>query len=356
MSDRKEKSLASLTGKFIEILKAEKSVDLNAVAQQLNDTYKKRRIYDVSNVLEGVGLIKRVRKNEYTYFGKREKNESSGHVKKLQKLKTERNKLKASETLLDKELKNMRSNYESLFTSSNKSYLYVTGSDIKNGFDKNSSVLVAKDFKNIKLYFQTESEDSNLISNLPQVYISGFLVRPVQLKVVNTEKADASPTKLDHETLEMLNSTVTEVDTKNHLTAERMAFDGKAILKPSNQLRLFKTGLKQKSLIDLDRNEVKLLAEKVLSFDKYNGKSKFQYVSDKKLVFPEDYTSPDFIALSPQADEYEDGYSIESPSVHDLYDLNVTALNQSNETMIDEDVEEEYIIEELDEAMMEMLQ
>ena len=32
MSDRKEKSLASLTGKFIEILKAEKSVDLNAVS------------------------------------------------------------------------------------------------------------------------------------------------------------------------------------------------------------------------------------------------------------------------------------------------------------------------------------
>jgi hypothetical protein len=70
------------------------------VTQQLNCT-KKRRIYDVSNVLEGVGLIRRMRKNHYTYYGK-PKNERDEEVETLEQLKTERDSLVATEKELDK--------------------------------------------------------------------------------------------------------------------------------------------------------------------------------------------------------------------------------------------------------------
>jgi hypothetical protein len=70
------------------------------VAKQLNCS-KKRRIYDVSNVLEGVGLIKRSSKNHYTYFGK-QKSENSQDVNEVSKLKAEKSALKATEQELDK--------------------------------------------------------------------------------------------------------------------------------------------------------------------------------------------------------------------------------------------------------------
>ncbi|KAJ3035938.1 Transcription factor e2fc [Rhizophlyctis rosea] len=56
-------SLGLLTTKFVEILRdAEGGVlDLNAAAAQLN--VQKRRIYDITNVLEGVDLIEKSAKN-----------------------------------------------------------------------------------------------------------------------------------------------------------------------------------------------------------------------------------------------------------------------------------------------------
>lgn len=61
---------------------------------------KKRRIYDVSNVLEGVGLITKTSKNLYTYKGKTndEKLQSS---EKLQKLKNDKESLECEEKELD---------------------------------------------------------------------------------------------------------------------------------------------------------------------------------------------------------------------------------------------------------------
>jgi transcription factor E2F3 len=61
---RLENSLGELTRKFIELIKnsPDMSVDLNEAADQLK--VQKRRIYDITNVLEGIGLIEKTIKNK----------------------------------------------------------------------------------------------------------------------------------------------------------------------------------------------------------------------------------------------------------------------------------------------------
>ncbi len=61
---RAEKSLGILTTKFVKLLQEAKDgvVDLKIAADQL-DVKQKRRIYDITNVLEGIGLIEKNSKN-----------------------------------------------------------------------------------------------------------------------------------------------------------------------------------------------------------------------------------------------------------------------------------------------------
>ncbi len=61
--DRNETSLGSLTRRFCDLLETASNgdLDLNDVASRLQ--VQKRRIYDITNVLEGVGLIAKSSKN-----------------------------------------------------------------------------------------------------------------------------------------------------------------------------------------------------------------------------------------------------------------------------------------------------
>lgn len=63
-TSRAEKSLGLLTQRFLQLLQEAKDgvVDLNIAADKLN-VKQKRRIYDITNVLEGVGLIEKKSKN-----------------------------------------------------------------------------------------------------------------------------------------------------------------------------------------------------------------------------------------------------------------------------------------------------
>jgi hypothetical protein len=61
---RFDSSLGLLTRKFVELLKgaSDGNLDLNDAAAQLG--VAKRRIYDITNVLEGIGLIEKKSKNQ----------------------------------------------------------------------------------------------------------------------------------------------------------------------------------------------------------------------------------------------------------------------------------------------------
>jgi len=60
---RYDSSLGLLTKKFVSLIKHAEggTVDLNQAAEQLS--VQKRRIYDITNVLEGIGLIEKKSKN-----------------------------------------------------------------------------------------------------------------------------------------------------------------------------------------------------------------------------------------------------------------------------------------------------
>lgn len=66
---RKENGLVELTKKFIQLLvEAEQQcLDLNNAMKVLN--VPKRRIYDITNVLEGINLIERYKKNHVRWIG-----------------------------------------------------------------------------------------------------------------------------------------------------------------------------------------------------------------------------------------------------------------------------------------------
>lgn len=63
MRSNLDTSLGSLTRKFAELLKSSANgmVDLNYASQKMNAP--KRRVYDVTNVLEGARVIKKKFKN-----------------------------------------------------------------------------------------------------------------------------------------------------------------------------------------------------------------------------------------------------------------------------------------------------
>lgn len=58
-----DNSLCLVTQKFVQLLKESpnSSVDLNKACSQL--AVPKRRIYDITNVLEGIGMIEKIGKN-----------------------------------------------------------------------------------------------------------------------------------------------------------------------------------------------------------------------------------------------------------------------------------------------------
>ena len=61
---RQENSLCQLTKKVIQYIKAKKklNININELVKDLN--VKKRRIYDITNVLQGIGYIEKKGKNE----------------------------------------------------------------------------------------------------------------------------------------------------------------------------------------------------------------------------------------------------------------------------------------------------
>ncbi|KAK6319967.1 hypothetical protein J4Q44_G00090740 [Coregonus suidteri] len=67
---RHEKSLGLLTTKFVTLLQEAKDgvLDLKAAADTLA-VRQKRRIYDITNVLEGIGLIEKKSKNSIQWKG-----------------------------------------------------------------------------------------------------------------------------------------------------------------------------------------------------------------------------------------------------------------------------------------------
>ncbi|CAJ1967219.1 unnamed protein product [Sphenostylis stenocarpa] len=130
-SCRYDSSLGLLTKKFINLVKhAEDGIlDLNKAAETLE--VQKRRIYDITNVLEGIGLIEKKLKNRIHWKGI--ESSTSGEVDgDISVLKEEVEKLSLEEQGLDDQIREMQEKLRRLSENeNNQKCLFVTEDDIK---------------------------------------------------------------------------------------------------------------------------------------------------------------------------------------------------------------------------------
>lgn len=101
-SSRQEKSLGILTTRFVTLLQEapEGILDLKTAADTLA-VRQKRRIYDITNVLEGIGLIEKKSKNSIQWLGAGPGCNSNEMTDKLTQLKNQIKELKEQETQID---------------------------------------------------------------------------------------------------------------------------------------------------------------------------------------------------------------------------------------------------------------
>ena len=66
---RQDNSLSVLTKKFIDLIKSSENatIDLNEAVEILK--VQKRRIYDITNVLEGINYVEKIQKNTIKWIG-----------------------------------------------------------------------------------------------------------------------------------------------------------------------------------------------------------------------------------------------------------------------------------------------
>ncbi|XP_038986661.1 transcription factor E2FB-like [Phoenix dactylifera] len=128
---RYDSSLGLLTKKFINLLKHAQDgiLDLNKAAETLE--VQKRRIYDITNVLEGIGLIEKKLKNRIRWKGLDDSRpgELDDDVSSLQ---AEVQNLTLQERSVEDHINEMREKLRVLTEDeNNQKWLYVTEADIK---------------------------------------------------------------------------------------------------------------------------------------------------------------------------------------------------------------------------------
>ncbi|BFZ12721.1 hypothetical protein BsWGS_15759 [Bradybaena similaris] len=131
-SSRHEKSLGLLTTKFVSLLQEAKDgvLDLKVAADQLA-VRQKRRIYDITNVLEGIGLIEKKSKNSIQWKGSGPGSNSRDISERLTTLKNDLADLKEQEMEIDKHKEWVQQSIKNVTDEvSNTRLAFVTHEDI----------------------------------------------------------------------------------------------------------------------------------------------------------------------------------------------------------------------------------
>ncbi|KAM7273386.1 hypothetical protein ACFE04_028050 [Oxalis oulophora] len=129
---RYDSSLGLLTKKFIHLIKQAEDgmLDLNRAADTLE--VQKRRIYDITNVLEGIGLIEKKLKNRIQWKGL-DVSRPGEIDESVTSLQAEVENLSMEEHKLDEQIRDMQERLRDLSEDeNNKKWLFVTEDDIKN--------------------------------------------------------------------------------------------------------------------------------------------------------------------------------------------------------------------------------
>ncbi|XP_063700690.1 transcription factor E2F5 isoform X2 [Culicoides brevitarsis] len=164
---RPEKSLGLLTRRFVELMITSDNgiLDLKQAAIVLNIT-QKRRIYDITNVLEGVGLIRKASKNSVQWLGS-SGNEVQGLLESTKIQMIRQQMFKAHEEELDRHLKYIQQNLKTTKNDPiNRSFGYVTRDDLLKTYGNDRTILTIRNHKEVhKPGLLTDDDEGNVILN-----------------------------------------------------------------------------------------------------------------------------------------------------------------------------------------------
>lgn len=189
--NRYDTSLGLLTKKFIELLSqsVDGVVDLNKAAEILK--VQKRRIYDITNVLEGIDLLEKKSKNNIQWLGCSLTNPST-NLAHQDGLSDEVMELSCQEKILDDLIQSCTLNLKLLTEDSeNQRLAYVTYQDIRGmGGIKDQTIIV------VKAPPETKLEVPDPVENL-QIHLTSTQ-GPVDVYLCPEETETSSPLKTCH--------------------------------------------------------------------------------------------------------------------------------------------------------------
>ncbi|XP_053322703.1 transcription factor E2F5 [Spea bombifrons] len=144
VSSRHEKSLGLLTSKFVSLLQEAKDgvLDLKVAADTLA-VRQKRRIYDITNVLEGIGLIEKKSKNSIQWKGVGAGCNTKEVLDNLRNLKAEIANLELKEKELDQQKVWLQQSIKNIMDDPiNRPFSFVTHDDVCNSFSGDTLLAV----------------------------------------------------------------------------------------------------------------------------------------------------------------------------------------------------------------------
>lgn len=184
---RQENSLGELTKKFICLIKDTEDycIDLNDAVKSLN--VQKRRIYDITNVLEGIGLIEKYSKNKIRwnknmrldYFGidsedleseKHQKQKRRDQQQEIERLNQELSEIQREESWLDDMINTVNSQLQEMAEDQlYEQFAYVTYDDIKKlsnlPENKSSTLLAIRAPQGTKLEIPDTTNEPNKVNS-----------------------------------------------------------------------------------------------------------------------------------------------------------------------------------------------
>uniref|UniRef100_A0A1I7SZR9 E2F_TDP domain-containing protein n=1 Tax=Caenorhabditis tropicalis TaxID=1561998 RepID=A0A1I7SZR9_9PELO len=146
---RSTQSLGLITQRFMSLRQKNEIMNLNDVAKELN--ISKRRVYDVINVLEGLGYVQKVEKNNIQWIGESMKHQEQEHLEATVE------HLRQQEKVLEMCIRDAQAiiglHFEDPIA---RPYNYIRKEDIRNTADPDTKSIIIKSDIDSKSAFEIE--------------------------------------------------------------------------------------------------------------------------------------------------------------------------------------------------------
>uniref|UniRef100_A0A8D8ZW23 Transcription factor E2F4 n=1 Tax=Cacopsylla melanoneura TaxID=428564 RepID=A0A8D8ZW23_9HEMI len=189
-SSRFEKSLGLLTTKFVTLLQQapEGVLHLKYAAENL-EVKQKRRIYDITNVLEGIGLIEKNNKNIIRWKALKNKNdeEHDHEQSKLINLRNEIADMRCHEAVIDEHIKKCQQSLRNIQEEEiNMRRCHVSSNDILELFPDSSAMCLQAPI-GTKLHVPSLTDGCD---HTVKLHVKSAPEQPINLLLLNGEAGE----------------------------------------------------------------------------------------------------------------------------------------------------------------------